>query len=141
MKVWLDSHGYPMVYVGGRKMNEHVYIAEKALGYRLPLGVEVHHFDETPTNNANSNLVICQDRAYHCLLHVRQRIVNAGGDPDRERICPICKALKNLGEFDIIKGKTNLRCKDCRRKIQRKYDAKRRLAGRPKWIQRGQLPV
>jgi hypothetical protein len=26
--------------------------------------------------------VICQDRAYHMLLHMRERIVRAGGDPN-----------------------------------------------------------
>ncbi len=52
---------------------EHILIAEKALGYPLPIGAEVHHFDEHKSNNANGNLVICENHSYHALLHVRQR--------------------------------------------------------------------
>lgn len=130
MKAWTDSHGYPLMYVEGRRVPEHIYLAEKALGGPLPEGAEVHHFDENRANNSPQNLVICQDRSFHRLLHQRQRIVRAGGDPDKDRICPCCKTLKPIAEFDIIAGVLNLRCKICRRRIQRAYDARRRQAGR-----------
>lgn len=54
---------------------EHIVIAERALGHPLPDGAVVHHFDENKSNNGNGNLVICQDEAYHHLLHARQRAV------------------------------------------------------------------
>ena len=51
----------------------HRTIAEKALGKPLDSKHPVHHVDGDKTNNANSNLVICEDNAYHSLLHKRQR--------------------------------------------------------------------
>lgn len=52
---------------------QHTLVVEKALGKSLPDGAVVHHIDGNGLNNKNSNLVICQDRAYHNLLHARQR--------------------------------------------------------------------
>jgi len=51
----------------------HVLIAEKALGKKLPPGAVVHHADGNPSNNKNSNLVICPSQAYHMLIHARTR--------------------------------------------------------------------
>jgi hypothetical protein len=45
------------------------HVAVKALGKPLPLGAEVHHVNGDPTDNRPANLVICQDRDYHALLH------------------------------------------------------------------------
>lgn len=72
---YVDSSGYVKVRkpAGGGYMYEHILIAEKAVGHALPKGAEVHHVDENRSNNANGNLVVCQDRAYHQLLHRRMR--------------------------------------------------------------------
>lgn len=51
---------------------EHLVLAERALGHALPKGTHVHHFNGVRADNKR-NLVICQDAAYHCLLHRRQR--------------------------------------------------------------------
>src|SRR3990167_9989532 len=59
----------------GKSKAIHILVAEKALGRPLPEGVEVHHHDENRQNNSNSNLVICQDVAYHRLLHVIMRVL------------------------------------------------------------------
>lgn len=53
-----------------RKAREHV---ARVLGYALPRKAQVHHVDENPRNNANTNLVVCEDAAYHKLLHRRMR--------------------------------------------------------------------
>lgn len=75
---------------GGTRRGEHVLVAEKALGRKLPEGVEVHHVDEVKLNNEPSNLVICPDRAYHMLLHRRTRALDACGHADWLK-CPYCK--------------------------------------------------
>jgi hypothetical protein len=77
----------------------HVLIAEMALGKTLPPQADVHHVDENTLNNAPSNLVICQDRAYHKLLHIRALVVRAGGDPNTQKVCRRCRVVKSFSEF------------------------------------------
>ncbi len=61
-------------YRGEGKGRNHRMIAERALGRPLPKGAEVHHWNMDKTNNRNLNLVICQDTAYHNLLHARMKV-------------------------------------------------------------------
>jgi hypothetical protein len=84
---------HPRVAAGGY-VYEHVLIAERALGHALPPGAHVHHVDGDKSNNANANLVICQDNSYHKLLHFRARIVRAGHNPNVEKLCCTCKQWK-----------------------------------------------
>lgn len=79
---------------------EHVLIAETVLGKPLPPGVEVHHVDRNRSNNANRNLVICQDHAYHHLLHVRQTALDACGHADWRK-CAHCKEWDEPGNLYI----------------------------------------
>jgi hypothetical protein len=75
---------------------EHILVAEKALGKYLPHTAEVHHVNEV--NNIPSNLVICQDAAYHKLLHARTRALKACGNPNYRK-CTYCQTWdhpKNL---------------------------------------------
>lgn len=106
---------------------EHVLIAEQALGRFLPAGVEVHHVDEVKSNNAPSNLVICQDREYHDLLHVRARVRKAGGDPNTQRLCYECRQPKALSEFNKSRSNKNGgvcgRCRECSRIAWKRYAA------------------
>lgn len=44
-------------------------------------------------------MVICENHAFHMLLHVRGRVVAAGGDPNTQRICCHCDVLKPFAEF------------------------------------------
>lgn len=84
------NQGRPLIYApdhprakmgNGRHVYEHLLIAELALGRPLPLGVEVHHVNEDKTDNRRCNLVLCENRAYHMLLHDRTRLVR--GLPQR----------------------------------------------------------
>lgn len=123
---YVDSLGY--VRTGEKR--EHVVVAEKAFGGKLPAGVEVHHFDQDGANNDRHNLVICNDKGYHKLLHVRERIVAAGGDPNVDSWCTRCGIAKHRGCFTPLartaNGLTPV-CKDCHNRRQREQ---RRLFGR-----------
>lgn len=66
----------------------HRWLAEQALGKSLPRGVVVHHHNGL---RVGGTLVICQDPAYHVLLHTRTKIVRAGGNPNTDGWCYACK--------------------------------------------------
>jgi len=65
--------GYIQMCHRGVNTYEHILIAEKALGRPLPKGAEVHHVNGIKDDNRNQNLVICENHAYHFLLHARMK--------------------------------------------------------------------
>ena len=84
------NDGYWMHEIDGRSVLRHVLVAERAAGHPLPSGAHVHHVDYDRSNDAPSNLVICQDAAYHKLLHTRTDALNACGNANW-RACMFCK--------------------------------------------------
>lgn len=100
--------------VGGRRVHLHRLIAERVVGRPLPRTVQIHHVDEDKSNFANANLVICQDAAYHQLLHVRARVVRAGGNPNTQRVCGRCRRLRLLEEFAKRAERPGGHCQWCR---------------------------
>jgi hypothetical protein len=86
--------------------------AEAALGHPLPPGACVHHADGTKRDD--SQLVICQDNAYHRLLHQRMRILRAGGNPNTDWWCSACKQPRSQVDFYV-----------------RRQDSEGKRAGRP----------
>lgn len=70
----IHPKGYVYITVDGKAIAEHVHLAEKALGKKLPKGAEVHHMNNIPWDNHTPfNLVVCQDSEYHKLLHKRAK--------------------------------------------------------------------
>lgn len=84
------SDGYLEKRVDGTRKLHHVLIVENLLGRKLPKGVEVHHVNEIRSDNRNENLVVCQDRHYHQLIHARQRAYDACGNANWKK-CAYCK--------------------------------------------------
>lgn len=99
----INAGGYRMLRKEGVQKLEHVRLAEAAIGRTLPKGVQVHHADSNPANNAPSNLVICPDQAYHRLLHIRTRALEASGNPNYLR-CVYCKTYSDPSEMGARSG-------------------------------------
>lgn len=106
MRAIKRQDGYVVVHIPGHPhagarglVREHLVVASAALGRPLPVGAQVHHVNGDPSDNRPQNLVICQDAKYHKLLHVRARIVRAGGNPDTDRICSKCRVVKHASGF------------------------------------------
>lgn len=86
----IAANGYVNITVDRERSGEHVLVAEKALGKKLPKGAIVHHVDENKGNNRNENLVICPSGAYHSLLHQRSKALNESGNANWRK-CWVCK--------------------------------------------------
>lgn len=103
---------------------EHMLVADKALGRPVPKTAQVHHVDKDRGNNSGGNLVICQDDAYHKLLHVRMRVKAAGGNPNTDKICCACKRVISKSEFHRDKSNGDglrSKCKLCTNKSTLAY--------------------
>lgn len=118
----------------GDGQREHVAIAERALGKSLPLKAVVHHFNEDRADNRNRNLVICQDQAYHGLLHALERVRRAGGRPFLDAICSACRLVKPVTEFtrSSCRGRKVRahECRSCAARLQAEVRARRKSAVR-----------
>lgn len=121
---------YPRVANGGAPRYVHRVRAESALGRPLPDRAEVHHVDEL--TSPTSRLVICQDAAYHDLLHARARVVRLGGDPNTQRWCVGCQALQPItafGKRSVHRDGLNRRCRPCQNVLVRKQYWKQKDTG------------
>lgn len=98
-------------------VNCHLLVAERILGKFLPPDAVIHHVDENPSNNDPSNLVICQDRAYHNLLHQRIRSLRNCGHASWKK----CRFCGNYDDTDnmVTYGKQSHH-RDCNNAYQRR---------------------
>lgn len=108
----------------GKLVMLHRALAEQALGKPLPPKAVVHHVDGKHAEG--SRLVICQDQRYHFLLHIRQRTLVAGGDPNTQRVCWRCGVVRAFDEFAPAALTKNRACRECDRQTARvRRDAER----------------
>jgi len=82
---------------------EHILIAEKVLGKYLPYKVEMHHVNENKSDNRHGNLVVCQDRSYHLLLHRRTAAYKACGYSSWRK-CKHCNQYDEPHKLKIYTG-------------------------------------
>ena len=122
-KQW--TRGHPR----GDVIRTHVLVAEAALGKHLPPGAIVHHVNGDSRDNRNCNLVICQDQAYHFMLHRYQRVNVAGGNPHTQAVCCRCRLVKNKSEFPRRRGRPegNGDCRPCGVARKRELRLKRKV--------------
>lgn len=112
----------------GKFKYQHVVIAEKVLGKKLPKGAQVHHVDCVPSNNENKNLVICQDQTYHRLLHRRTRALEECGNPNFLR-CSYCRCYDDPS---VLKsnGMRSYYHTECRSNFRRSVYKERKSLGK-----------
>jgi len=113
--VMILMRDYPRASTKGL-VAEHILMAEQTLGKQLPKTADVHHVNENRADNSKGNLVICQSRKYHILLHMRMKSMKATGRPDMH-CCSECKTWLSWDKFNLRKGNTPVnRCKECNKK-------------------------
>jgi hypothetical protein len=124
------SGPYPGKGIGhGKAEGIHRLRAMKALGRRLPKGAVVHHTDGS--KNPDAPLVICENHAYHMLLHHRMRIKARGGNPNTDRICSRCRNVKDRSDFNRFKlgfGGLSHYCRGCANEMNKEWRNKRCLS-------------
>lgn len=96
-------------------VREHILIAERALGKSLPERAVVHHVNGIKSDNRPENLVICENTAYHGLLHARQRVLDAGGNPNTHKICWACHELTPTLQFNRNRSRSDGLSAVCKR--------------------------
>lgn len=97
----------------------HILVAEKAICRPISKKVDIHHVDLDKLNDANSNLVICENRAYHGLLHQRTRALEKCGHANYLK-CQYCKKYDAPENIKVSsKSKYHPSCKN-------KYELNRR---------------
>jgi hypothetical protein len=112
--------GYTLIYYPGHPkadsrnyVLEHILIAEKALGKHLPPKAVIHH--HTPEQP-----VICQDQAYHMLLHQRQRAFEVCGCASWRK-CQYCQQYDDPIKMTVfIKYNRRAYHTKCRNEYRRK---------------------
>lgn len=114
-----DGHGYLIVRDGMCSINlEHRKIVEEVLGRKLLKKNRVHHINGNGADNRKENLVVCEDTAYHFLLHRREAALKACGNPFFRK-CPVCQKWDDPINLKAYLNDSHVRHKACRNKMRR----------------------
>lgn len=81
-------------------IGEHRLVAEKALSKLIPIKHPIHHWDGIRNNNLNPNLVVCENNAYHRLIHVRLSAFKACGHANWIK-CGHCDGYHDPNDLDV----------------------------------------
>lgn len=129
----IDQQGYVLVRApehpraaANGYVHEHVVVAEQALGKPLPEQAVVHHHSEDRSDNRNGNLVICEDRSYHGIIHRRMRALEACGNANW-RQCRFCREWDSPDNLYILPSRKH-RGSAHHTECKRRYDAERSSA-------------
>lgn len=112
-----------LVSKNGKQRLQHVVIAEDVLGKGLPKKAVVHHIDGNNLNNNKNNLMICENQAYHMLIHLRQRAYDECGNADWRK-CPFCKSYDDPKKMQ--KNGKSYRHRGCVREYNRRLKLSKR---------------
>ena len=116
----LRPTGYVYTQKNKRRVAEHVLVAEKIIGMKLPTGAKVHHINGKRSDNRPENLFICKDEAEHHLIHMRLNAVK-NGYPEHYRKCRYCKAYDDPQNMKVCRSAyRHAKCKS-------EYDQQRRI--------------
>ena len=122
----INVYGYREISQNGRRVLEHVAVVEKALGKPLPKGAVIHHINEDKTDNRPENLLVCPDRKYHNLIHLRMEALAATGSPD-SRKCVHCQQWDKPENLYKTTGYAlSMYHKKCKSEYNAAYQASRR---------------
>lgn len=95
--------GHPRGVTKDNYVYRSILVVEAVLGKPLLPPARVHHVDGNRSNDAHTNLVVCQDAAYHNLLEKRTRALKACGHAAWLK-CRICKRWDTPENLRIIKS-------------------------------------
>ena len=117
-----DGQGYCLVYCPehihatnlGYVRRSHL-VVEKALGKILSRKIIVHHINSIRNDDRPKNLVVCENHAYHNLLHQRQRAFKNCGHANWLK-CPFCKKYDDPENLYISPNGQKKYHKECRKK-------------------------
>src|SRR5574343_188902 len=98
---WRVSPNHPHC-ISRNRIYEHIAVVEDVLGKYLPKDAVVHHINGIRHDNTKHNLVVCQDKYYHELLHLRQNALKACGNVNWRK-CQFCKEYDSVDNLTICK--------------------------------------
>jgi len=101
-----SSHGYVL---------EHILIAQKLVGINKEF--EIHHYGQ---KSDNDKIVICENHAFHMLLHQRTRAYFACGHANWRK-CTICKQYDDPQNMYISQPAHHQRHRGCFNEYHKKY--------------------